>query len=74
MFVVLLLAEHVHNTSQITINPNATAVFVCKRKSNMPITMVLKLNSVASATGELHSFCTLVLNKLCIPDFDGVLL
>lgn len=73
MSVVLMLAEHVHNTSQININPHATAVFVCKRKSYMKIMMVLKLNSVASATGELHCFCTLVLNKLCIPDFDGIL-
>jgi len=73
MSVVLVLAEHMHSTSQNNINPNATAVFVCKSKSYMEIMIVRKLNGVASATGELHSFCTLVLNKLCIPDFDGVL-
>jgi len=33
----------------------------------MRIMIVLKLNSVASATGELHSLCTLVFNNLCIP-------
>jgi hypothetical protein len=73
MSVVLMLAEHVHSTSQININPHATAVFVYKRKSYMKIMMMHKLNSVTFATGELHSFCTLVLYKLCIPDFDGVL-
>jgi hypothetical protein len=73
MSVVLLLAERVHNTSQINISPNATAVFVCNRKSYMKIMIVLKFDSVASATGELHSFRTLVFNNPCIPDFDGVL-
>ena len=63
MPVVLMLAEHVHNTSQTNINPNATAVFVYKRKSYMKIIMLLKLNSVAPATGELYSFCILVLKS-----------
>ena len=35
----------------------------------MTIMMVLTMNSVAFATGKLHSFFALLLNKLCIPEF-----
>jgi hypothetical protein len=59
MSVVLMLAEHVHSTSQINISAHATALFVCKRK----IMMTPKLNVVAFATGELHCCCTIVLNE-----------
>jgi hypothetical protein len=73
--VVLMLAEHVHSTSQINIHPQIQLCLYAKGKGScMKIKMVLRMNSVAIfATKKLHYIFTLVLNKLCIPDFDGIL-